>query len=517
MPNSQQDVIAFLSDPRSYGLGDGEVERRETHGAIVFLAGDRAWKLKRAVRYPYMDYSTKEARKQMCAREIAINRRTAPDLYLSVLPIVRGENGRLEFGAEHDPRNAEDWVVVMRRFEQRALLADMMRRDELTPALMRHLGETIAEFHGKADATPEFGGSGGMEAVIDENALLLREFCPDGFLARVEYFIEHCAAALKRLGVLLDRRQDMGLVRRCHGDLHLNNICVIAGRPVLFDAIEFNDNFACIDVLYDLAFPLKDLLHNGHKTNANTLLNRYLERTGDYQGLAALPLFLACRAGISAHAAVSRAQEMVAASSLEVSHAEFRAFVDFGIACLERTSPMLVAVGGVSGTGKSTLAYNLAPQLAPEPGAIVLRSDIIQKAIMNVPETERLPASAYTSEMHQRVYSKLENHAATILAAGYPAIADAVFGDATQRDAIAQTARNARTLFKGIWLEAVPSILERRVAARKGDASDATIEVLRRQSADVERPPDWEIISSDEGSDQTLALVRRSLEAGNCN
>jgi aminoglycoside phosphotransferase family enzyme len=423
MQNAQQDVIAFLSDPASYGLNGGEIERHETHGAIVFLAGDCAWKLKRAVRYPYMDYSTIDARKQMCERELAVNRRTASELYLSVRPIVRNENGKLEFGSENDTRDAEDWVVVMRRFEQADLLANMLRRDKFTPVLMRELAEVIADFHGEAEATPAFGGSASMSAAIDENAALLRKLCPESFRARIDLFNECNTTALERLTPLLDRRRDKGLVRRCHGDLHLNNICLIAGRPVLFDAIEFNDSFACIDVLYDLAFPLMDLMRHGREAHANALLNRYLERTQDYRGLAALPFFLACRAGISAHVTVSRGQEVSSADAIEISQSEFRAFVEFGITCLKRAAPCLVAVGGVSGTGKSTLGYNLAPRLAPAPGAIVLRSDIIRKTMINVSETERLPANAYTDEMHERVYSMLGDQAASILSDGYSVIA----------------------------------------------------------------------------------------------
>jgi hypothetical protein len=389
--------------------------------------------------------------------------------------------GQLEIGCETDARKGDDWVVEMRRFEQSHLLANMLDREAVTRALMRELAETIADFHRKAETTRGFRGAAGVRAIIDENPALLGELCPDGFRAHVELFNRRSLAALENLAILLDRRRDAGRVRRCHGDLHLNNICMIDGRPVFFDAIEFNDSFACIDVLYDLAFPMMNLMHRGLAAHASTLLNRYLERTGDHNGLAALPLFIAGRAGIRAHVAVSRAQEMAGIDAIAPSQAQFRAYVELGMASLERGHPRLIAIGGVSGAGKSTLAYGLAPGLAPTPGAIVLRSDVIRKAMMNVPETQRLRESAYTNEMHERIYLRLNDKAASILSAGYSVIVDAVFGDATQRDAMTGIARKSRVPFAGIWLEAASAILEHRVAARRGDASDATIEILRRQ------------------------------------
>jgi hypothetical protein len=507
MPNSQQDVIAFLSDPRSYRLNGGKVERHETHGAIVFLAGDYAWKLKRAVRYPYMDYSTLEARRAMCRRELAVNRRTAPELYIAVRPIVRNIDGQLCFGSEHGAGEVREWVVVMRRFQQSDLLANIMRHGEL----IRNLAEAIAGFHRTAEPAPEFGGADGIQAVVDENANLLRELCPQGQRAQVDRLDALVATAIARSAPLLEHRRNAGKVRRCHGDLHLNNICMIAGRPVLFDAIEFNDNFACVDVFYDLAFLLMDLMRHGDEPCANALLNHYLELTGDYEGLVVLPLLIACRAGISAHVAISRGRETGKPDDIGKSREQFRELVDLGIACLDRPGARLVAIGGVSGTGKSTLAVCLAPELLPAPGAIVLRSDVLRKEIMNVPETERLPESAYTDAMHRRVYALLGTRATSILAAGYSVIIDAVFGDDCEHSAIERMGREVGVPFTGLWLDGAPAMLEQRVAARLGDASDATVEVLCRQLAHVTRPAGWAKIGVGSPADEPLAGARKAL------
>jgi predicted kinase len=209
---------------------------------------------------------------------------------------------------------------------------------------------------------------------------------------------------------------------------------------------------------------------------------------------------------------VSRGREVSSADAIDISQSEFRAFVEFGITCLKRVVPCLVAIGGVSGAGKSTLGYNLAPQLAPQPGAIMLRSDIIRKNMMHVSETEPLPASAYTDEMHERVYSMLGDEAAVILSAGYSVIADAVFGDPVQRDNIAQSARKAGAPFKGLWLKAAPVLLERRIAARRGDASDATIAILHRQLAHVTSPADWQQINAAGSAEETLSRVCAALK-----
>jgi aminoglycoside phosphotransferase family enzyme/predicted kinase len=512
MNNLQQETVEFLADPGSYVPRPEKVEWRETHGSIVFLAGDRAFKLKRAVRYPYLDYSTPEARKTMCERELEINRRIAPELYLEVRAIIRDTHGRLCFGPADTSSGAVDWVVVMKRFDESALVAEMRRLGPITPQLMRRLGETIADFHAGAEVVRSFGGAAGIGAVIDENAALLRkcaEHSPDA--DRIERLESVTRTAFARLGPLLDARRDAGQVRRCHGDLHLNNICVLGGRPVLFDAIEFNDDFSCIDVFYDLAFPLMDMLRTGMGACANTLLNRYLEKTADYEGLAAFPLFLSCRAAIAAHVAVSRARETGKPEDAARARAGFSEMVALATGCLDRSRPYLIAVGGLSGTGKSTLAYGLAPSIPPSPGAIVLRTDTLRKRLLGVPETERLHASAYTAAMHDRIYADLASLAAVILAAGLSVIVDAVLGEPEHRDAMARVAADAGVAFAGLWLDAPVAALEERIIARRCDASDATVDVLHRQFANVIAPTGWLRVDAARSAAATLEHARRLL------
>jgi aminoglycoside phosphotransferase family enzyme/predicted kinase len=501
----QSEVIAFLSRPDSHGPGSGPVERIDTHGAVVFLVGERAYKLKRAVSYSYLDYGSAEKRRQFCEAELALNRRTAPELYLSVQKVSRGEDGALRLGGAGE---AVDWLVVMRRFDQDALLDRMAERGALDRGLVLALADRIVDFHRKAEPTPGFGGHDGMRAVLRGDIENLRRGVPEAFnRAAVDALAAAATAALDRLGGLLDRRRDAGRVRRCHGDLHLRNICLVDGAPTLFDCIEFNDRIACIDVLYDLAFLLMDLDHRGLSEFANAVMNRYVDLAGEREAdLAALPLFLALRAEIRAHVGVATAAAQAAPAAAAAQIETARGYLAAALAYLRPAAPCLVAVGGLSGTGKSTLAYGLAPTMGGAPGGRVLRTDMLRKRLAGVTPETRLPAAAYTRDSSRQVYEALYAAAAEALAAGRPVIADAVFADPAERAAIAGVAEAAGVAFTGLWLEAPRALLDQRIAARRGDASDATTEVLRRQLGYDIGPMDW--VRIDAGGDAPASLSR---------
>lgn len=500
-PIEQLDTVAFLSNPASYGLNH-PVEIHETHGSRVFLAGDHAYKLKRAVKLPYLDYSTPQRRREMCARELAVNRAMAPDLYEAVRGIVR-ENGALRFSDADDPR-AIEWVVVMRRFHQSDLLEARRKAGALTLLDLSALADAVANFHRGARISRDFGGASGIRAVTDENTAILRAVGSSGVCspAVIEDYTQLSEAWLRRLRHILGWRRRGGYVRRCHGDLHLNNVAMIAGKAVLFDAIEFDESFATIDVLFDLAFLLMDLDSHGLRAHANALLNRYLEQTYDYGGLAALPLFLSCRAALRAHVAIAA---RAAHASDCPNKAEPANLLDAAVDYLGPRKPVLVAVGGLSGTGKTTLARLLAPGIGAAPGAVVLRSDVIRKKLLGTAEETRLGDDAYDARTNAAVYAKLCELAGTTLQGGHSVIADAVFGDEAERVQMAAVAHSASVEFHGIWLEAPRRILEQRIASRTADASDATVEVLGKQIAHIAEPCNWRRVSANGSPAEVVA------------
>jgi hypothetical protein len=477
--SSQADVIAFLRSPATHA--GAEVESIETPASMVFLAGDRAWKLKRAVRDDCLDFSTVERRRLMCEAELRINRRAAPALYQRVVAVTREPDGSLALGGGGQP---VDWLIEMARFAQERLFDRLAQRAVLDVALMPPLASAIARFHATADRRADHGGRDGMQRVIDGNALAFAQ--PGaGVLdpAACAAVTERVRAALARHALLLDTRRSAGRVRQCHGDLHLRNIVLLDGVPTLFDAVEFNNDVACIDVWYDVAFLVMDLWRRRLRTHANALFNAYVFETNDYGGLPLLPLFLSCRAAV-------RARTSVTAAHLQRDMRRRRELQQTAVDYLQLAGELLhipraavVAVGGFSDSGKSTLARAVAPDLGAVPGAVVIRSDEVRRQLCGAAPMQRLDATAYSSEMTARVYATIIDRALTVARAGHSAIVDAVFARVADRAAIERAASSAGLPFTGIWLDSPATVMAGRLGRRDADASDAEAAILRRQIA----------------------------------
>jgi aminoglycoside phosphotransferase family enzyme/predicted kinase len=498
---SQQDVIAFLTTPAAHG--GVPVERIDTHSAMVLLAGTRAMKLKRAVRFDYLDFSTLELRRKACEAELRINRRTAPAIYRGVGCVTLEADGRLAIDGDGV---AVEWFVDMVRFDQEALLDRHAARGALDLALMRPLGSAIARFHLAAEARSDHGGEAGMRWVVDGNAEGLAEQ-GRGMLdpAIAADVTAGCRRELDRHGRLLDARRANGLVRQCHGDLHLRNIVLLDGQPTLFDAIEFNDEIACVDVLYDLAFLLMDLWRRGLPRHANHVFNGYLAETGDLAGLPLLPFFLACRAAVRAKTSATAARVERDAARRGELETLARTYLAMARDLLQPPAPRLVAIGGFSGSGKSTLALSLAPSTGPAPGALVIRSDEVRKALCGVAPLDRLDAGGYSEEMTARVYRTMAERARTALRAKHAVIVDAVFARPADRQAIEAVAASADVPFIGLWLDAPEPVLAARTTARRADASDADARIVHRQLAVGPGALDWRRLDASRGAGAVLA------------
>ena len=483
--SSQAAVIEFLK-----GLA---TERLETHISLIFLAEKRVYKLKKAVTLPYVDFSSLEARHKACEAEITLNRRTAPMLYRRVAAVIRKADGGLALGGAGE---VLDWVVEMNRFDQ----DQQLDRVELDKSLIQELADAVVSLHLVAEATVKWGGHGGLLTVVEGNRESFLQSAALFGEAEIEALTARCRTELDRHRDLLEERRRSGKVRRCHGDLHLGNICLIGGRTVLFDAIEFSETLACIDMFYDLAFLVMDLDRRGQGEFAALLLSRWLAATGDFGALPLLPLMLSLRAAIRSHIAgvVGKAEEA-------------RSYFARAEAYLNPKPPLLVAVGGLSGAGKSRLARRLAPLLGAAPGAVVLRSDVLRKHMMGVSPETRLPPSAYGEAVTEKVYGLMMEQAEIALRAGQAVIVDAVSARPEQRSALSDLAARLGVPFTGLWLEAGPEDLRRRIEGRRNNASDATVAVLERQLDYDLGPMEWISIDSSGDKEQTVSHARKIL------
>jgi aminoglycoside phosphotransferase family enzyme/predicted kinase len=466
----------------------------ETHISAVFVGPDTAWKLRKAVRLPFLDFTPLAERRRTALRELELNAAHAPDMYRDVAPVVRGADRTLSLGGEGE---IIDWVVRMAPVPADDFLGVIAARGDLTPALLDALGDAAAAYH---DALPPTAKDQrpAMRAIVLGNR---RSALAAGIdAAAADRWTDAALAALEGLGDWLVGREAAGYVRRAHGDLHLGNLCLWRGAPVPFDALEFCEELATIDVAYDFSFLLMDLDTRVSRASANRVLNRYTARTGDWGMVRGLPLFQSVRAMVRAHIAAGRGLAN-----------DSRKYLEHAFGYLAPAPACVVAIGGLMGTGKSTLARALAPELGPAPGALVLRSDDIRKRLFEVAPQAKLPQIAYTEDASREVFAAMLRAVACVAPTGHSVIADATFMDPALRLSIQRGAGRAR--FLGIWLRAPLGVLEARVAARSGDASDADLAVLRRAVAHDPGPGTWLAVDTID-AEAALARTRASLPAG---
>ena len=515
---------AFLATPQAYGLEDlTSVTCIETHISKVFLAGERAYKLKKTVDFGYLDFTSIEKRQEACLHELELNRRTAPEIYLRVIPIRQTVDG---FALGSGEGTVVDWLLEMVRFDQSDVLSFKAAEGTLTTEEVEALVRHLAEFHRTAEVRTEAGGASRFAQVLRSNEENYAPFIGSIYdVEESQQLNDGALRCLSSVGFLLDARRVAGWVRHCHGDLHLGNVALIDGAPVPFDCIEFNDNFARIDILYDLAFLLMDLNFRAKENAAlrgfaNVALNAYLQASpisewlSHVQGLAAMPFFMSCRAGVRSHVNARTWENLRTSEEKKIASAQATSYARYARELLQVTPPTLYAVGGLSGTGKSTAAKALAPHFGGPNGALHLRSDVLRKKMAGVEVSDRLPPGAYTQAASDAVYAELIDLAGAALAAGHSVICDAVFSKPRERESIEMVAHNAGVPFEGIWLSAPLATLEERVEKRgrtEKDASDASVGVVRQQLSYDLGPMAWIVVDSAGLPEQVLARCSAAL------
>jgi aminoglycoside phosphotransferase family enzyme/predicted kinase len=493
---AQERLVAAFAEGRVLGA-TGPIERVDTHLSHVFLCGDRAFKMKRAVRLPFVDFSTLAARQKACEAEVAVQA-MARELYIGAFPVSRDADGFHIDGAG----DVVDWVVVMRRFDRSQQFDRLAAKGVLTRAAVEEAAEAIANVHNESPAHRNAGYPIYYRSVIEG----LRRTEADGarklgLLPGSPQIFDSLEVELARVSSLIEDRREEGKVRRGHGDLHLRNLCLYQGRALAFDALEFDEAMATTDVLYDLAFLLMDLRRVGLDEHANAAMNRYWDvAEEDECALGLLGFFSSLRAAVRMAIAVE-------AGDLD----EAQAYRELGLSLLQRTRPRLVAMGGLSGTGKSAVARSLAPRMSGPAGARLLRSDVLRKNKKGLALHDKAPAESYTMSQRANVYRALASSAAKASCAGASVVVDASFLVESGHALIKQAAGSAP--LKGYWLDAPLDVRLARISGRKGDASDADVAVAAAQIAPSALPSWWRRVDADRPASAVVDEIVADLES----
>lgn len=487
----------------------------ETHISWVLLTGQYVYKIKKPVNFGFLDFSTLEKRRFCCDEELRLNRRLAADLYLEVVPIT-GTADRPQLGGSG---TAIEYAVKMIQFPAGQLLSEYAGRGQLGTDEIDQLADIVAGFHEtieQADENSPYGDSANINHWFVENFDHIGPLLADDRQKQQLQLIQQWGdSEWRNLADLMRRRKQQGYVRECHGDLHLGNMTLIDGKVTLFDCIEFNPMLRWIDVISEVAFLFIDLLHFGYDSYAYRFLNRYLQYTGDYQGLTLLRYYLVYRALVRAKVSLLRMAQQHDDASAKKARCEYAAFADLAERFTKRRQTVLIITHGYSGSGKSTIAAQLAEKI----GAFQIRSDIERKRLFDyralVQTGSGIDDGLYTQEASLKTYQHLKELAKTVLEAGFPVIVDAAFLKTGQRDPFRQLAASCGVPFHIIVFEASDRELCRRIKQRQNDASEATVAVLHHQQQSAQPLSEQEqsaAITINTESDTALETLLDSLD-----
>jgi uncharacterized protein len=472
----------------------------ETHSAWVLLTGVMAYKIKKPVDFKFLDFSTLEKRRHYCQLEFEINQKLAPRIYKRVIKIT-GTEDKPVLG-DGDRAEPIEYAIQMREFPQENLLSFMIAQDKLSIRTIDAMAYRLAHIHQQAARTRpemEYGTPQQVHKPVKQNFDQIRPLLEDSLdlqnLAVLEAWSDE---QFQRLKNVFQARKDLGYVRACHGDVHLGNIVLLNYQPILFDAIEFNEEFRWTDIMADVGFLVMDLKDKKYPQYAHRFVSAYLEHIGDYHGLQVLPYYTVYRALVRAKVSLLRALQP-GLSDVEQKELRdmYRNYIDLALAETHLRDCSLILMHGFSGSGKSTLARWIVEKI----GAVQLRSDVERKRLSGVgrmmPSRASVNQGIYKENVTQRIYQRLLDLSAQVIGAGFPVIVDATFLKAEKRKIFADLAKQLGVCFLIVDCHADDATLEawikRRLLKRK-DPSEATLEVLamQRKTADPLSPDELE-------------------------
>jgi len=479
--------IQCFFNPAIYPHPAEQIEMIQTHISWVFLAGEFAYKFKKPVDFGFLDFSTLKKRKKFCKRELELNRRISPEIYLGIYSISRSKDGFQldDVDTSNGYMNGEvvDYCLKMHRFNQSDLLDERLTAGAFDATWMDKLANDCANFHQSSRADMQIDHISLLKNHIAVNLDAASAHIGSGIdQSTIQRLRDFARNELTRLNPLLAARQSDGFIHHCHGDLHLKNITLIDGLPHLFDCIEFNDDFSTIDTMSDIAFLIMDCDAHDRADLGMRFLSRYLEYTGDYEGLKLLPLYLFYRASVRGKVACLLADELEGEErSLQL--AEAAKYFDLALTYASREKTSLFAIGGLSGSGKSHLAL-LACGVER---AIIIRSDATRKRIA----AKHADLELYGRQMHINTYLNIFKAAAACIHAGFSVILDATFIHPDSRRQLKELAENSAVPLQFFWLDIDENILRERIKQRQraaNDISDADLHVLDLQLAEYQQP-----------------------------
>jgi uncharacterized protein len=484
MAHSITALIDALQKPDFYPHDTREaIALVQTHVSYVFLTGDYAYKLKKAVNFGFLDFSTLDQRKHFCEVELELNGTLTRDLYLEVLPITYdGENYSFN-GTEE----VVEYAVKMRQFPQENLLSEMFATGTLTEAHMVQLGEAVANFHQSAttnDYIRGFGEIAKIRQAIDENYAQTEKYIgivqTQSRFEQTKQFTDTFFAS--REEIFAKRRQE-NKIKECHGDLHLRNICLWQGEIQLFDRIEFNEPFRFVDTMYDVAFTVMDLDARGAGELGNAFLNTYTERTGDWEGLQVLPLYLSRQAYVRAKVTSFLLDDPAIAPEAKATAAQTaNDYYDLAWQYTQRPQGKVIMMCGLSGSGKSTVAQICARRW----NGIQIRSDAVRKHLAGLPLGTKGDDELYSGAMTAQTYDRLQELGLLLAKQGFTVILDAKYDKVVQRKNVIDACAAEGIAWEIFHCQAPLPVLAQRVTTRTDDISDATADLLTAQQQNFE-------------------------------